>query len=128
MTIYMVCATRTNLVYVIIFAALIPVFALLAAAYWRLGVGDKAGGERLVVVCPALSGLAFDPTYNARQLSNPSTRRAPALVFFSRVFSASTFSLCSCSTRLAFLCVCLLEILAGYGIARIVSEYMCIEQ
>lgn len=55
MTIYMVCATRTNLVYVIIFAALIPVFALLSAAYWRLGVGDKVGGERLIVVRPAIA-------------------------------------------------------------------------
>ncbi|KAB8266407.1 Protein alcS, partial [Aspergillus minisclerotigenes] len=48
-TIYMICATRTNLVYVLIFAALILVFVCLAAAYWRLADGDVVVGNRLVV-------------------------------------------------------------------------------
>ncbi|RMZ41071.1 protein alcS [Aspergillus flavus] len=48
-TIYMICATRTNLVYVLIFAALILVFVCLAAAYWRLADGDTVVGNRLVV-------------------------------------------------------------------------------
>ena len=50
MAIYMVCATRVNIVFVSIFAALILVFALLAAAYWRLGLGDEIVGNRLTVV------------------------------------------------------------------------------
>ncbi|KOC12586.1 hypothetical protein AFLA70_278g001571, partial [Aspergillus flavus AF70] len=48
-TIYMICATRTNLVYVLIFAALILVFVCLAAAYWRLADGDTVVGNRLIV-------------------------------------------------------------------------------
>ncbi|KAB8223984.1 GPR1/FUN34/yaaH family-domain-containing protein [Aspergillus novoparasiticus] len=48
-TIYMICATRTNLVYVLIFAALILVFVCLAAAYWRLADGDVGVGSRLIV-------------------------------------------------------------------------------
>ncbi|KAE8396345.1 Protein alcS [Aspergillus alliaceus] len=48
-TIYMICATRTNAVYVLIFASLIIVFVLLAAAYWRLADADTVTGNRLVV-------------------------------------------------------------------------------
>nr|DAA06458.1 TPA_inf: GPR1/FUN34/YaaH-class plasma membrane protein [Aspergillus oryzae] len=48
-TIYMICATRTNLVYVLIFAALILVFVCLAAAYWRLADGDTVVGNRLIM-------------------------------------------------------------------------------
>ncbi|KAB8205120.1 GPR1/FUN34/YaaH-class plasma membrane protein [Aspergillus parasiticus] len=48
-TIYMICATRTNLVYVLIFAALILVFVCLAAAYWCLADGDVGVGSRLIV-------------------------------------------------------------------------------
>lgn len=50
MLLYAVCATRTNIVYVILFTSLIVVFSLLAAAYWHLGKGDLAGGQRLTVV------------------------------------------------------------------------------
>ncbi|OGM46599.1 protein alcS [Aspergillus bombycis] len=48
-TIYMIYATRTNAVYVLIFAALILVFVCLAAAYWRLADGDTVVGNRLIV-------------------------------------------------------------------------------
>ncbi|KAE8381709.1 GPR1/FUN34/yaaH family-domain-containing protein [Aspergillus bertholletiae] len=48
-TIYMICATRTNAVYVLIFAALILVFVCLAAAYWRLADGATVVGNRLIV-------------------------------------------------------------------------------
>lgn len=51
MLIYTVCATRTNIVFVLIFACLIFVFSLLAAAYWRLGLEDEVTGNRLTVVC-----------------------------------------------------------------------------
>lgn len=50
MLIYCICATRTNLVYVLIFASLIFVFSLLAAAYWKLGAEDEVMGNRLTVV------------------------------------------------------------------------------
>ncbi|KAB8246733.1 hypothetical protein BDV35DRAFT_380319 [Aspergillus flavus] len=53
-TIYMICATRTNLVYVLIFAALILVFVCLAAAYWRLADGDTVVGNRLIMLFEAL--------------------------------------------------------------------------
>ncbi|ODM20247.1 Protein alcS [Aspergillus cristatus] len=49
MLIYCICATRTNLVYVLIFASLIFVFSLLAAAYWKLGAEDEVMGNRLTV-------------------------------------------------------------------------------
>ena len=50
MLVYMICATRTNIVYVTIFFSLIVFFCLAAASYWRMGVGDHVTGERLVVV------------------------------------------------------------------------------
>jgi hypothetical protein len=50
MFIYALCATRTNIVYMILFADLLVVFALLAAPYWRLGQEDAEVGERLTVV------------------------------------------------------------------------------
>jgi len=37
-------------VYVLIFASLIFVFSLLAAAYWKLGAEDEVMGNRLTVV------------------------------------------------------------------------------
>lgn len=57
MFIYMICATRINMVFVGIFAGLILVFSLLAAAYWRLGLGDAIIGNRLTVV--SFVGLVF---------------------------------------------------------------------
>lgn len=50
MFIFMICATRTNMVLTLIFLALFMVFVLLSAAYWRLGLGDALTGNRLVVV------------------------------------------------------------------------------
>ncbi|KKA20053.1 GPR1/FUN34/YaaH-class plasma membrane protein [Rasamsonia emersonii CBS 393.64] len=47
--IYMICATRINAVFVAIFLTLVMVFTLLSAAYWRLGLGDAVGGNRLLV-------------------------------------------------------------------------------
>jgi len=61
MLIYCICATRTNLVYVLIFASLIFVFSLLAAAYWKIGAEDHVTGNRLTVV-----SIAFHPTFCAK--------------------------------------------------------------
>ncbi|KAJ5099221.1 GPR1/FUN34/YaaH-class plasma membrane protein [Penicillium argentinense] len=49
MFIYTICASRTNVVYVVIFTSLVVVFSLLAAAYWKLGAGDEVLGNRLTV-------------------------------------------------------------------------------
>lgn len=48
MLIFMICATRTNVVYTLIFLSLLLVFLLLSSAYWRLAEGDSAVGDRCV--------------------------------------------------------------------------------
>ncbi|QQK48390.1 GPR1/FUN34/yaaH [Penicillium digitatum] len=48
MLIFMICATRINVVYVLIFLSLLLVFLLLSSAYWVLGQGDAATGNRCV--------------------------------------------------------------------------------
>lgn len=50
MLIFMVCATRTNIVYTLIFLALLIVFILLSAAYWTIAAGNTAVGNRCVKV------------------------------------------------------------------------------
>jgi succinate-acetate transporter protein len=40
--IYMICALRTNVVFVLIFTFLVPAFGLLTAAYWHLAKGNTA--------------------------------------------------------------------------------------
>ncbi|CAM1501355.1 Fc.00g105170.m01.CDS01 [Cosmosporella sp. VM-42] len=44
--VYLVCALRTNVVFVIIFLSLVPAFPLLAAAFWVLA-GDYTGNAAL---------------------------------------------------------------------------------
>lgn len=48
MLIFMICATRTNVVYTLIFLSLLLVFLLLTAAYWQLGQENAAIGDRCV--------------------------------------------------------------------------------
>ncbi|KAJ6118158.1 hypothetical protein N7471_014035 [Penicillium samsonianum] len=48
MLIFMICATRINVVYTLIFLNLLLVFLLLSAAYWQLGQGNAAIGDRCV--------------------------------------------------------------------------------
>lgn len=50
MLIFMICATRINVVYTLIFLNLLLVFLLLSAAYWQLGQGNAAIGDRCVKV------------------------------------------------------------------------------
>ena len=50
MLIFMICATRTNIVYTLIFLSLLVVFLLLSSAYWLLGKGNAATGDRCVKV------------------------------------------------------------------------------
>lgn len=58
MIIFLICATRTNAVFVFIFAALTMVFLLLTGAYWRLAVADSLVGNRLVVGAGAFLFIA----------------------------------------------------------------------
>lgn len=50
MFIFMICATRINVVYTLIFLSLLMVFLLLSAAYWQLGQGNASVGDRCVKV------------------------------------------------------------------------------
>jgi len=50
MTIYTVCATRTNLPFFLVLLGTAMTFILLAAAYWKLGEGNMVVGNRLTVV------------------------------------------------------------------------------
>ncbi|KAF4207040.1 hypothetical protein CNMCM8927_003873 [Aspergillus lentulus] len=53
MLIFLICATRTNAVYVLIFTTLTLVFVFLSGAYWRLAVADAPVGNRLIVAAGA---------------------------------------------------------------------------
>lgn len=50
MLIFMICATRTNIVYTLIFLSLIVVFLLLTAGYWQSAEGNAAVGGRCIKV------------------------------------------------------------------------------
>ena len=50
MLIFMICATRINVVYTLIFLSLLMVFLMLSAAYWELGQGNAVVGNRCVKV------------------------------------------------------------------------------
>ncbi|PIG84798.1 hypothetical protein AARAC_001325 [Aspergillus arachidicola] len=54
MFIYMVCALRTNAIFVAIFMFLVSCFSLLSAAYWRMAQADLVLGTRLSVVAGTL--------------------------------------------------------------------------
>ncbi|KAF2091560.1 GPR1/FUN34/YaaH-class plasma membrane protein-like protein [Saccharata proteae CBS 121410] len=47
--IYLVCALRTNIVFVLIFLSLVVAFSLLAGAYWQFSNGNMALSNRLTV-------------------------------------------------------------------------------
>lgn len=47
--IYLVCALRTNLGFVVIFLGLMLTFCFLSGAFWQLAEGNEALGNRLVV-------------------------------------------------------------------------------
>lgn len=48
MVIFMICATRTNVVYTLIFLSLTLVFLLLTAGYWQLAEGKASVGGRCI--------------------------------------------------------------------------------
>ena len=51
--VYMICALRTNIVFVGIFATLVPAFGCLAGAYWHLAQGNAAMATTLQVAAGA---------------------------------------------------------------------------
>ncbi|GAB7362905.1 hypothetical protein MBLNU230_g3207t1 [Neophaeotheca triangularis] len=56
--IYMICALRTNLVFVGIFATLVPAFGCLAGAYWHLAQGNADTATTLLVAAGAVSFIS----------------------------------------------------------------------
>ncbi|KAL4780178.1 GPR1/FUN34/yaaH family-domain-containing protein [Aspergillus varians] len=48
MLIFLICATRTNVVYTLIFLSLFLVFVLLTTGYWRLGAGAADVGNKCI--------------------------------------------------------------------------------
>lgn len=52
--VYLICALRTNIIFILIFATLIPAFGLLASVYWHLGQGIMVPHQQT-----AAGGLTF---------------------------------------------------------------------
>ena len=50
MLIFMICATRTNVVYTVLFLTLLIVFLLLSSAHWLLAEGNSVAGIKYVKV------------------------------------------------------------------------------
>jgi hypothetical protein len=51
--IYMICALRTNIVFVGIFLFLVPAFGCLAGAYWHLAKGNVSTAQTLLIAAGA---------------------------------------------------------------------------
>jgi len=51
--IYMICALRTNVVFVGIFLFLVPAFGCLAGAYWHLAEGSVSTAQTLLIAAGA---------------------------------------------------------------------------
>lgn len=51
--IYMICALRTNVVFVCIFLFLVPAFGCLAGAYWQLAKGNASIAQNLLIAAGA---------------------------------------------------------------------------
>ena len=56
--IYLVCALRTNLVFVTIFLGLFLTFVLLAGSYWQLANGNMGLSVQLQVAAAAFGFIA----------------------------------------------------------------------
>ena len=57
--IYLIASLRTNIVFVIIFATLVPGFGLLAGAYWQLAAGNATLGGNLVIVSDPKASFSY---------------------------------------------------------------------
>lgn len=56
--IYLICALRTNLVFVAIFLGLLMTFVVLAGSYWQLASGNGAIAQKLQVAAGAFGFMA----------------------------------------------------------------------
>ena len=52
--VYLICALRTNIVFLVIFFTLVLAFGFLSGAYWQLAQGNAVLGGKLVVVSESL--------------------------------------------------------------------------
>lgn len=67
-TVYMICALRTNVAFVIIFLSLIPAFGMLTAGFWFQAddwAGNVAKVNRMFVVCRLFPVIDFAELNNA---------------------------------------------------------------
>lgn len=48
--VYLICALRTNIVFLVIFATLVVAFGLFTGTYWHLALGNKVFAAKLQVV------------------------------------------------------------------------------
>lgn len=88
MLIFMICATRTNIVYTLIFLSLLVVFLLLSSAYWSLAGGKTTSGNRCVKVNIAPC-LYLDKIHEVNANSTFLAFRGRELRFSLRAFWAS---------------------------------------
>ena len=51
--VYLICALRTNVVFVVIFLTLVPAFGCLAGAFWKAAEGNMAAEQNLVIAAGA---------------------------------------------------------------------------
>ena len=58
--IYLVCAVRTNIVFVVIFLGLFMVFALLTGSYWQHAQGAADLANKLQVVRAIFCAPSYD--------------------------------------------------------------------
>lgn len=56
--IYLICALRTNLIFVAIFLGLLLVFVVLTASYWHLAAGHIVMAQKLQVAAGAFGFMA----------------------------------------------------------------------
>ena len=56
--IYLICALRTNLVFVAIFLGLLLTFVVLTGSYWQLALGNSAMAHKLQVAAGAFGFMA----------------------------------------------------------------------
>ena len=61
--IYLICALRTNICFVVIFASLVVAFALNTGSYWQLAQGNAALASKLQVVSTLATHSQTTPAY-----------------------------------------------------------------
>ncbi len=57
--VYLICALRTNIVFIIIFATLVAAFGLLTGTYWHLALGNAALAGKLQIASHSVTDISF---------------------------------------------------------------------